>query len=204
MCAFSFLLRSSRLLLPLAAALSSTLLTAPAFADRLVIKNPGQHPNYTFEAEPHLALGFFDFGPGDDDGIGLGFRGTIPIVENGFVSTINNSVGIGFGVDWLSYDHHHCHDEPRGVRVCDEHDIDRFWIPVVMQWNFWLSENWSVFGEPGLSIRFDDRDDRNDRDGHMDIDPTLFLGGRFALSDAVQLTMRLGHPTFTFGVSFLL
>ena len=25
-------------------------------------------------------------------------------------------------------------------------------FPVVMQWNFWLSQNWSVFGEPGLVI----------------------------------------------------
>jgi hypothetical protein len=175
----------------------------PALADRAVIKNPGQHPQYSFEAEPHLAIGLFDFGPADD-GFGAGFRGTIVIVDNGFVSSINNSVGIGFGLDWVHYEHEHCRPGPgRGAAVvCDEHDdFSLLWVPVVMQWNFWLSENWSVFGEPGLSIRLNDRDYYDD---DIDIDPTLYLGGRFRLTDGVHLTMRLGHPTFTLGVSFLL
>jgi hypothetical protein len=179
---------------------AALLFSDPAAADSAVIKYPGRHPNYSFEAEPHMAVGLYSPGP-SHDGFGLGFRGTVQIVDNGFVKTINNSVGIGFGLDWLHYDDDECY-RFRGDLICgDDYDYNLFWIPVVMQWNFWLSENWSVFAEPGLSIRLNDERYFND---HIDIDPTLFIGGRFALSDDVTLTMRLGHPTFTFGVSFLL
>jgi hypothetical protein len=66
-----------------------------------------------------------------------------------------------------------------------------------MQWNFWLSENWSVFGEPGTSMRIDDDKAR--------FDPFVFYaGGRFHFSDFVTLTMRVGRPTASVGVSFLL
>ena len=92
--------------------LSSALAAAAIFAsgnaraDELVIRRSGAHPDYVFEAEPHLAVGIID-PPGpdvdEDFGIGPGFRGTIEIVDNGFVPSINNSVGIGFGVDWVFY-----------------------------------------------------------------------------------------------------
>jgi hypothetical protein len=190
------------------AAFSGAVVAAmPARADQSVIKRPGAHPDYVFEAEPHLALTFFD-GPGRDldNGFGPGFRGTIEIVDNGFVKTINNSVGIGFGLDWLFYGDH-CH----GRRGCfgDDHRHDRIIVPVVMQWNFWLSENWSVFGEPGLALIFYDDHDKNDLDYDDDdkslhVRPTFFAGGRFHFSDEIALTMRLGYPYFSVGVSFFL
>jgi hypothetical protein len=154
-----------------AAAVTVLLASAQARADRGVIKLPGNHPDYVFEAEPHgLIAPFHKFTPG------VGFRGTIEIVDNGFISTINNTVGIGFGIDWTRH---------------------RTWIPVVMQWNFWLSENWSVFGEPGTSMRLDHDKAR--------FDPFVFYaGGRFHFSDFVTLTMRVGRPTASVGVSFLL
>jgi hypothetical protein len=142
--------------------------TAPA--DVSTIKRPGAHPNYVFEAEPHLVVApFDDFEPG------VGFRGTFEIVDNGFIPRINNTVGIGFGVDWTDGD----------LRV-----------PVVMRWNFWLSRNWSVFGEPGGLLRFHDHEVRPY--------PAFYAGGRFHFSDSVTLTMRVGHPTASVGVSFLL
>jgi hypothetical protein len=64
-----------------------------------------------------------------------------------------------------------------------------------MQWNFWLSENWSVFGEPGGLIDFD-KDKLKPK-------PAFYAGGRFHFSDDVTLTMRVGHPTASVGVSFL-
>jgi hypothetical protein len=189
------------LLIPAACAAGSFLVAEEAYADRGVIKFPGQHPKYSFEAEPHLTVGFFDVGP-SDDGFGLGFRGTIPIVDNGFISSINNSVGIGFGVDWLHYEEDGCYTV-RGDRYCpdDDWEFDVIWFPVVMQWNFWLSQNWSVFGEPGLVLQLHDDDYFGD---DMDIDPALFIGGRFLMTRDIALTMRLGSPTFSIGVSFLL
>jgi hypothetical protein len=76
----------------------STLGAAPARAAEWIIKNPNDHPSYSFEAEPHALVGFG--GPFEKKGdFGAGFRGTVVIVQNGFVKTINNSIGISFGAD---------------------------------------------------------------------------------------------------------
>jgi hypothetical protein len=65
-----------------------------------------------------------------------------------------------------------------------------------MQWNFWLSRRWSVFGEPGLMVR--------NRDGDFGVSPfVLYAGGRLRFSDNIALTARIGYPTFSLGASFL-
>lgn len=179
-----------------------------AAADTLVIKRPGYHPRYSFEAEPHLLVGFIDPpGAANGNGIGAGFRGTIPVVQNGFVPSINNSVGIGFGIDFVhygsgSYRNVVCDSAGRCVQVERGNSVNSIWIPVVMQWNFFLSRNWSVFGEPGLSLRFESNEGA---DRGLHVEPFhLYLGGRYHFSDNVTLTMRVGYPTFSIGVSFLL
>lgn len=163
-----------RLFAPALAALAFLVHAESARADQMVIKFPGQHPRYVFEAEPHALIApFDDFLPG------VGFRGTIEIVDNGFIPKINNTVGISFGVDYAYH----------GV-----------WIPVAMQWNFWLSRKWSVFGEPGVSIRAGDLREHAGSLGWF----ALWAGGRYHFTDHITLTMRIGHPTFSLGVSFLL
>lgn len=171
-----------------------------------IIKRPGAHPNYSFEAEPHLVLR--DNSHDDGTGIGPGFRGTVVIIDNGFIGKINNSVGIGFGLDWIAFGDEHCHGNTNDNNPDNDncHDPSQIVLPVVMQWNFWLHRKWSVFGEPGLALvwREDDHDDDDDDD--LDIDPFVFYaGGRFHFSDTVTLTMRIGFPvTLSVGVSFLL
>lgn len=145
-----------------------------ARAEDMIIKRPGDHPQYLFEAEPHGLIGFG--GPFKERGhghLGVGFRGTFVIVPNGFVKTINNSVGITFGADMFF-------------------DEQRLFIPVAMQWNFWLSTHWSVFGEPGVGFT---------TKGDV-LHPILMAGGRFHFSDTVALTMRAGYPSISVGVSF--
>jgi hypothetical protein len=185
------------------------LASPPAHADRLTIKQPGDHPDYVAELEPHLILGLWGLpGPGNGRGVGLGFRASIEIVDNGFVKTINNTVAISFGLDWVHYDVNRFCGRLGRNDPCFyfDDDIDVFWFPVVMQWNFWLSENWSVFGEPGLAFSFWEHDVYNDfYDDDFNINFAFFAGGRFHFSDAVSLTMRLGFPhTFQIGVSFFL
>jgi len=160
------------------------------------IKQPGAHPDYVFEAEPHLVLR--DHHAHGGTGLGPGFRGTIVIVDQGFVAKINNSVGIGFGADWLVLGDEHC----RGRHRDDCHDHDEIVFPVVLQWNFWLHRKWSVFGEPGLALVLRDHHDHHD----VDADPfVLYAGGRYHFDEAVALTLRLGFPfTLSVGVSFLL
>jgi hypothetical protein len=142
-----------------------------ARAEQAIIKHPGDHPHYTFEAEPHLIVGFA--GPFRDGHPGAGFRGTVVLVQNGFVKTINNSVGLTFGIDFLA---------------------GRQWlyVPIAMQWNFWLSTHWSVFGEPGIAVAARDH-----------VGPVLMAGGRFHFNDKIALTMRVGYPALSVGASFM-
>lgn len=201
------LLRFLRILCLCFAALG---LSRPALAQS-TIKQPGARPAYVFEAEPHLDAGLFDApGFGGGTGLGLGFRGTIELLKNGFIPKLNNSVGIGFGVDYLRYDGWEgprgaCEQfvpGPAGVPICVRASgsvghVNYFYLPVVMQWNFWLSRQWSVFGEPGVSLYF--------QDGDLQFTPfVLYAGGRYHITDRITLTMRIGYPTFSLGVSFLL
>ena len=59
-------------------------------------------PQYNVEAEPHrpARMGRRVREPA---AYGLGCRFSIPVVQNGFVPTINNSVAVSFGVDWVHF-----------------------------------------------------------------------------------------------------
>lgn len=150
-----------------------------AQADESIIKYPGDHPDYRFEAEPHMLIGFGGPFRGGRAELGGGFRGTVVILDNGFIKTINNSVGITFGADVFF---------GRGTLL----------IPVGMQWNFWLSTHWSVFAEPGIVLAAN-------RDRGRDLlHPSIWVGGRYHINDRIALTMRLGYPAFSIGASFFL
>jgi hypothetical protein len=164
-----------RLLASLAATLALVLATGHARADRSTIKSDTDHPDYVFEAEPHLVLAPFHGG-----GVGVGFEGTFNVADQGFIRRVNDSVGVGFGVNFATNEH--------------------LLLSAAMQWNFWLSENWSVFGEPGLGIRSGKKGEFK----KLDLWPHLGAGGRYHFARNVTLTMRVGFPVFGVGVSFLL
>jgi hypothetical protein len=187
------------------------LLLGRAAAAQSTIKRPGERPHYYFEAEPHLVAGLLDppgFGAGS--GLGAGFRGSVELLKDGFLPKLNDSVAIGFGVDYASYDGWQgprgaCEQfvsAPSGTRVCvrasgSYGNVSYFFLPLVMQWNFWLYRSWSVFGEPGVAFYV--------ADGDVKFSPfVLYAGGRFHFSDRITLTLRVGYPTFSLGVSFLL
>jgi len=181
-------------------------MATPARADTLIIRSPGDHSRYAFEAEPHLLLGLFNPpGVGSGTGLGVGFRGTVVLVNNGFVPTINNSIGVGFGLDWVHYGHGRAHCIPNSgpsggcYGYDDSESVTNIWVPVVMQWNFFLSRQWSVFGEPGLAVRYTSFPGAHD----FQADPQLYVGGRWHFSDQMTLTLRLGYPTFSAGISFM-
>jgi hypothetical protein len=177
---------SSRRRSPLAACAAALVASCPLFATTTaraadwIIKSPGDHPSYTFEAEPHALVGFG--GPFKDKGsFGAGFRGTFVLVDNGFIKSLNDSVGITFGGDVFFGD--------KGT----------LFLPVAMQWNFWLTPRWSVFGEPGVALaakKFELKDDV--------FHPIFMAGGRYHLSETVSLTLRAGYPGASVGVSFFL
>jgi len=175
-------------------------------------------PSYGIELEPHLTLGWINPpGSGTGEGVGLGARGTFEIVSEGFIKGINDSVGIGVGLDLIWYDGDGTGPRGRCVQrisgqnggpVCVEvegsgdDDSTYLWVPVVMQWNFWLHKRWSVFGEPGVAFRLDDMDD-------LGFSPFVFwAGGRYHISQSAALTFRAGlpfviTPYVSIGFSFL-
>jgi len=197
----------------------TALVTKGARAEESIIRRPGDHPNYGVEIEPHLLAAFLLTHAGAGDGYGLGGRFSIPLMKNGFISSINNNVAIGFGLDWAHFSgcYYAYYAGPYGY---DCPSFNTFVIPVVMQWNFFLSTHWSVFGEPGLAIEYATYGDcpgyfvdpngvrRNYPCGaapsHTTVDPfVLFIGGRFHFSESASLTMRVGWPYFSIGVSFM-
>lgn len=161
-------------------------LSSPEADAAPLIRQPGHHRLYDLELEPHAVLGMGGrrwYGNDVGSGMGLGARFSIPIVDNGFVQTINNSVAISFGADWLHYSEH-------------SSGFDYFVVPVAMQWNFWVTESWSFFGEPGLAFEvFEDR-----RGWKMY--PTGFGGARWSMADGVNMVFRVGYPMSSVGVSF--
>ncbi len=197
-------IRPALLALSLVALLGSVASRAHA---QSTIRVPGQRPSYSFELEPHVLVTPFE-APDEPsgDGYGLGVRGTVEILPEGFISKLNDSVGIGFGLDWIRYDglpgRGYCRRfayTPQGVPVCVETSANSssyVFVPVVMQWNFWLSRKWSVFGEPGLAVS-------HRSGGDFGVSPVFSAGGRFHFNDSVALTLRLGYPSFSLGVSFL-
>jgi hypothetical protein len=185
-------------------------------AAQSVIKQPGNHPDYSVELDPHLVIGWGGWMPGpfDDEGFGVGLRATIPIVKQGPIKKINNSMGIGFGGDFLFYGDDNCGwgRWRGGLYDCGGNSL---LLPVVLQWNFWLTDVISVFGEPGLAIRhtwihFDYPCNSpsgicEDDDTDLDFVPfIMFAGGRFMFGDTVGLTVRLGWPYLGVGATFLL
>jgi hypothetical protein len=148
----------------------------PAYGEPAVIELPKRHTAYRVELEPHALLGF---GPFEDGALGLGMRGSIVLMDPGFVTTVNDSVAISFGADVFL-----------GRRASNT-----VYVPVQMQWNFFFTKHWSMMLEPGLGLSFNDR---------SRLYLALSVGGRYQFSDRVALTFRLGYPALSVGLSFLL
>src|SRR5690348_16221437 len=76
---------------PFVAALAVASAPSVAHADTTIIKQPGEHPDYHVDIEPHgiLGWGFYGWGP---VGLGGGVRFSIPLCKNCFIPKINNNV----------------------------------------------------------------------------------------------------------------
>ncbi len=144
-----------------------------------IVKRPGDHPSYVFEAQPELVL---VFGKAIKDGPGLGFRGSIPIMHNGFIGGLNNQPAISFGVS----------HSPAFKKAA-------FYAPLVLQWNFYVLTRWSVFGEAGGFVVFGDPE----RDAHLEF--ASMVGARYHLSADMAITGRVSVPQMpaaSIGMSF--
>ena len=188
-----------------------------------IIKQPGNHPQYAVDLEPHLALGLDDTYYYGGTGYGLGARVTIPFLRNGPISTINNDMGIGFGLDWLTRGNS-CNNGYyyafRGgpayyaYNNCSAYSI---YVPVVLQWNFYLTDIITVYGEPGFALRYSHISwdfaplgcapgNYACQGSNSFTDPILVIAGgaKFMFGRTVGLNVRVGYPYFSVGASILL
>ena len=203
--------QKARVLAPLMA-LVLLLFVRPAGA-QLIIDDDKAVPDFTVELEPHGVLTPFWPPRGSADvGVGFGALVGINLAPRGFIPTVADSVSLGIGLDWVKY----VGGRP-SVGECvewvgdspDEEICVRtrggggagayFFVPAVMQWNFYLTEDWSVFGEPGLAMYF--HSGSIDQRLRVGLTPVFNLGGRFHFSERAALTMRVGYPYTTVGVS---
>jgi len=176
---------------PLVAVLAAVLLaSSSARAEDWIIKQPNQHPDYFAELEVHGLVAYgggpFLIGRYGLVGFGPGFRANFRILKNGFVPSINDNVAIGVGAEL----------------VFDTDNAVHLVTPVVLQWNFWLTKHWSLAGEPGLAISFPMSTPRGPEP--VFFSPALSAVARYDFNDHVMLTMRLGYPITSIGVSFFL
>jgi hypothetical protein len=181
--------------------------------DQVVIRDWRPPLSYEFELEPHLVLGTAPPGPGYGSGAGIGVRGSAVILPEGFIPNVNDSIALGFGLDLGHYTGAwdlegyrdqclHYEPGPNGTSICTEvtsngGTYNYLFVPVVMQWNFWLTRRFSAFGEPGVNLYY--------LGSHgLGFSPAAYVGGRVKLTQGITLTGRLGYPTLAIGVSFML
>lgn len=120
-------------------------------------------------------------------GAGVGARVGVPVVPRGFVENLDDDLMITAGFDAFYFFHP---DHP-GVGV----------FPVVAaQWNFYINHEWSVFPEVGAALLFAPGRNRFFR---VPVGPHMGAGARWALSDSIELMMRVSWPAGAqIGVSF--
>lgn len=178
-----------------------------------IIRQPGNHPPYGVDLEPHLVLSWDDPFYGGS-AVGLGVRATIPFLRNGPISTINNDMGIGFGLDWVTRSScNHNYYGPGGPAYYNNDcSVYSIYLPVVLQWNFYITDIITVYGEPGFAIRYSHASwNGYYQNGRWDwsdssTDPILVMSGgaKFMFGKNIGVNVRVGYPYFTVGASFLL
>lgn len=178
-----------------------------------IIKQPGNHPAYGVDLEPHVVFGWDDNYYGGS-AFGLGMRATIPFLRNGPVSTINNDMGIGFGLDWVTRGScNRAYYYAPGNNYYFDCSAYAIYLPIVLQWNFYITDIITVYGEPGFAIRYahvgwtladQNNVPRDYSNGYTDPILVMSGGAKFMFGKTVGLNVRVGYPYFTVGASFLL
>lgn len=194
--------RSAPALSAVVVALGLVCATSEARAAGMIIKDPNP-PKYSFEIEPHVNAQYLFFQHYQANGFGPGIRIGIPIMSPGFIKTINDSIAISFGADVMYLSPKFKTKDCVGD-LCDN-SFWAFYFPVTMQWNFWLTEKWSVFGEPGATLQTTAKKCERIYGCKSPgfIYPAFYAGARYHFSDSTALTMRIGWPSgLSVGLSF--
>jgi hypothetical protein len=113
---------------------------------------------------------------------------------------VPQNLAVSFGGDILHYDNCYYGD------YCSANYLA---VPVALQWNVAVARPVSLFLEGGAFVYKGWFDACGPGDANCNAPPdfgllpTVAIGGRVHLGENVALTLRVGYPTTTLGVSFL-
>ncbi|MDX2052794.1 MAG: hypothetical protein SFV15_10410 [Polyangiaceae bacterium] len=119
---------------------------------------------------------------------GVGGRVEFPIVPAGLLQSADDDLTLSLGAEvFFSHGRYNTAVWPLGA----------------LQWNFYLSESWSVFPELGVVAFAGDDHYRGYAPNGPFVSPYLGLGARLHLSPRAALLARVNWPAgFQFGVAF--
>src|SRR5436190_7094891 len=156
---------------------------------------------YRAEVEPHVLFATAPPGIGQGSGLGAGVRSSVVILRNGLIPKVDDSIAIGFGLDYGRYYGKwalngysdfclHYEAAPNGTRVCTDvtskgGTYTYVYVPAAIQWNLRPTHRVSALFEPGVDVYH--------LDGHgWSVVPALSVGARLKVSDRTALTGRVG------------
>ncbi|NOZ86692.1 MAG: hypothetical protein GXP49_10555 [Deltaproteobacteria bacterium] len=159
----------------------------PPNESRTIIKVPHSGPRPD-ALDFHGGIGAFYFG------FGAGARYTMNLVGNGFVPSINNSVGLSMGADIMAHPAYACHGWDFSLS-----------LPVTMEWAFYLTRAWTVFAEIGTTVWIRPLGECGGViNKYFDIWFIFGPGARWNITDNSFMVFRLTYPYFSIGYGFSL
>ncbi len=160
------------------------------------------HPDYSVEIEAHGTVAAFD---SFFVGLGGGMRLTIPVADNALVKSIDDEISLGIGLDIVRYGAY----KPINNSSKPGLGVLAFYVPVSLQWNFWLGSRATFFLEPSLVYRYATYiDECSSAYGTACAERTRFLpsgalGMRFRFANHIGMTLRVGWPMANLGLTWL-
>lgn len=149
-------------------------------------------------SELNLHAGLSHRGPG----LAAGLRVAIPIVDNGFVSSIDNAIYITVGGDLMF---------ERCLGGCGRNDRDygvALAVPVTGRWQFNFTPRWSAYGEVGPNLYLHSGWLGDGRfPGLLHVSPHWIAGaagGKWHFAEQTSLTLSVGAPYSYVGLDILL
>jgi hypothetical protein len=122
---------------------------------------------------------------------GVGFRAELPIVPDGFIERVDDELAISFGGDvaFVAWNDNRCNR----YGCWGDWSV---WPMVAAQWNFYLTEEWSVFPELGGTVVIYDCDnDMGNATACVSGSPLIGFGARWHFAPPrIALLMRIIYP----------
>jgi hypothetical protein len=138
---------------------------------------PEIHQPYRLEVEAAVIGEVTNPPGGTNRGAGIGGRVAVPILPRLILGNRDNlAICAGADYSWTSADRH-------------------VWIPVVAQWNIWITSDFSARLEPGVALVVGNG---------TYVRPAGYLGLRYRVYRHLYITGRVGVPDATIGASLFL